>query len=383
MQKKRIAIFAENLYGGGVEKILQIICHNFDYERYDVTLYSSRYEDMPQGTYPSHLQHKYYFDPYPHSKTALCGFLAKVINKFKLTVYYHLSPEMFYRLFIRERYDVGIAFIEGYATRIVSGAPDGMKKIAWLHIELDNFHWTDVAYQSREEELACYSKLYKIPCVSQVVKQQADSLFALNDKTIVLHNPIDVERIRSLAKAPLPLPKNIDVVRIVAIGSLDKRKAHDRMLRISERLKAANNKFELLILGKGAEEQNLKNYISEHGLTDCVKMLGYQDNPYPYIASADFYVCSSFAEGYNTAVSEALVLGVPVVSTEVSGIREQLGENSEYGIITDNSEQGLYNGISKMLQDGKIEYYQNKAKERREIFNLQAQMQSIYNLIES
>lgn len=382
MNKKRIAIFAENLYGGGVEKILQIICSNFDYERYDVTLYSSRYEDMPEGTYPSNLRHKYYFDSFPQNKNPLCRFFAKVINKVKLTVYYHLSPEMFYQLFIRKCYDVGIAFIEGYATRIVSGAPEGMRKIAWLHIELDNFHWTDVAYQDRTEEATCYSRLYKIPCVSQVVKEQADSLFALADKTIVLHNPIDVEKIRSLSKEPLSLSKNEGVVRIVAIGSLDKRKAHDRMLRISERLKAANQKFELLILGKGAEEQNLKNYISQHELSDCVKMLGYQDNPYPYIASADFYVCSSFAEGYNTAVSEALVLGIPVVSTEVSGIREQLGDNCEYGIITDNNEASLYEGVTRMMDKTVRENYKLQAAERGMIFSLHESMTSIYKLIE-
>ena len=55
MVKKRIAIFAEKLYGGGVEKILQIICGNFDYTRYDVTLYASRREAMPIGTYPESL----------------------------------------------------------------------------------------------------------------------------------------------------------------------------------------------------------------------------------------------------------------------------------------------------------------------------------------
>ena len=62
VKKGRIAIFAEKLYGGGVEKILQIVCRNFDYSRYDLTLYASRKEEMPLGTYPEHLKIQYIFD---------------------------------------------------------------------------------------------------------------------------------------------------------------------------------------------------------------------------------------------------------------------------------------------------------------------------------
>lgn len=380
MNKKRIAIFAENLYGGGVEKILQIICCNFDYEHYDVTLYSSRYEDMPQGTYPSNLQHKYYFDSFHKSKNSLCKFLAKVINKFKLTVYYHLSPEMFYRLFIRKHYDVGIAFIEGYATRIVSGGPEGMKKIAWIHTDMTDNHWTTVAFQSSEEEKQAYHRFDKVVCVSRKAEEVARSIFAIN-KTMVLHNPLDVYSI--IKKSSITkVDKNI-CTRIVSLGWLIKVKGYDRLLRVMRKLVSESHNVELYILGEGQLRTEFEQYIEENGLKDKVFLTGFIDNPYPYLKSADIYVCSSYAEGFNTAISEAIVLGRAIVATDISGVREQLGENSEYGIITENSEQGLYDGICKMLQAGNIEYYQNKSKERREIFNLQVQMLSIYNLIES
>ena len=62
--------------------------------------------------------------------------------------------------------------------------------------------------------------------------------------------------------------------------------------------------------------------------------MGYQTNPYKYLAKCDLFVCSSHSEGFSTAATEALIVGVPVCSVEVSGMREMLGENNEYGVIT-------------------------------------------------
>ena len=174
VKRKRIAIFAEKLYGGGVEKILQIVCRNFDYHRYDLTLYCSRKEEVPIGTYPEHLKIQYIFD-------GGNGPVAKIKNKLKLLVYYNFSPAAYYRLFIRERYDVGIAFIEGYATRFLSGAPNGMKKIAWLHTDIENNHWTDVSYQGWNEEKACYQIFDKIVCVSSVVEKKAHEILGVEN----------------------------------------------------------------------------------------------------------------------------------------------------------------------------------------------------------
>lgn len=377
--KKRVAFFAESLYGGGVERILQTILLNFDYEKYDVTLYSARPEMLREGFYPIQLRHYHYFDK---GEDGLINKVKSIVkNKIKLWVYYHCSPRLFYKMFIREEYDIAVAFIEGYATRIVSGASEQTRKLSWLHIELESFHWTDVAYRNRLEEQYCYNKMYKIPCVSQIVKEQADSLFGLRLKTEIIYNPIDAEMIRFLSQAFL-LKRNTNRVRILSIGSLHKRKAHDRMLRIAKRMKMEGYIFELLILGKGSEEYNLKEYIEENDLIDCVKMLGYKDNPYPYLASSDFYVCSSFAEGYNTAVSESLILGIPVVSTEVSGIREQLGANGEYGIITENDEQSLYEGVIMMMKSSVRQKYKVKAMERGKDFSIANSMTKIYRLFE-
>ena len=76
-------------------------------------------------------------------------------------------------------------------------------------------------------------------------------------------------------------------------------------------------------------------------------MEGFQSNPYSYMKRSDLYVCSSYVEGFSTVVSEAVILGIPVVTTESSGMREILGD-SEYGLITENSDESLYQGMKKM-----------------------------------
>lgn len=371
--KKHIAIFAEKLYGGGVEKILQIVCGNFDYNRYHLTLYASCKEQMPMGTYPEHLKIYYYFDEGNSLAT-------KIKNKLKLLVYYHCSPSVYYRLFIRNRYDVGIAFIEGYATRILSGAPAGVKKIAWLHTDIENNHWTDVSYQSRDEEKVCYQVFDKIVCVSAVVERKAQEILGV-EKTVVLYNPIETKKIEELSK--ISVDKDEKKIRIVSIGSLIPVKGYDRLIRVVKKLRDEHVAIELLILGEGIERKSLEKLIKENDLGNIILLIGYVDNPYPILRSADIYVCSSYAEGFNTAITEALVLGRAIVSTEISGVREQLGKDGECGIITENSEDGLFLGLKRMIEQGSIEHYQQKAMVRGREFHLDVQMQKIYSVIES
>lgn len=381
MRKKHIAIFAERLYGGGVEKILQIICRNLDLGKYDLTLYSSNIEAIPVGCYPESINHAHYFSTVFQTDNLITKIIKLACNKIKLFCYYNFSPSIYYKLFIRNKYDVGIAFIEGYATRFLSGAPGDMKKIAWIHTDIEKNHWTKVAFRNSDEEIQCYTHFDKAVCVSKVVESQAKKCLNLSS-TVVLHNPIESDII--LQKSNLfEVPQKRHSVRLVSLGSLMPVKGYDRLIEVAKRLSNEGTDFELFILGEGKERENLTNLIRQHNLEEKVQLIGYLDNPYPYLRTADIYICSSFAEGFNTAITESLILGRAIVTTEVSGVREQLGDNAEYGIITDNSTEGIYLGIRQMLEPGMVSYYQKQARIRSSLFNLEKQMSHIYNLIES
>ena len=98
---------------------------------------------------------------------------------------------------------------------------------------------------------------------------------------------------------------------------------------------------------------------------------------------ADLYVCSSLYEGYNLTVAEALILEVPVLSTNCTGPCEIL-DNGNYGAIVENSEEGLYEGLKQLLNEpDKLLYYKEKAKERKDFFDEEQICKKIEGLFET
>lgn len=385
MKKKKIIFFAGSLYGGGAERILQIICSHFDFSQYEILMYSLHKNKQQNDYYPDDISFKYIFDVIEDGDSGWIRILKKIKNKAKLWIYYHCSPSVFYRLFIRDLPDVVIAFLEGYATRIVSGFPKGTKKIAWLHTEMLNNHWSKIAYLFNNDEEKAYLSMNHIVCVSLEVRRQLELVFPKVRTGMVLHNPVDISMIIQKSKEFLPphFKKKESTKRLISIGSLIEIKGHLRLLKAVKLLIQDGYDIELLLLGKGNLHDNLSKYIINNQLGDRVFLLGYQENPYNYLTSSDIYVCSSYAEGYNTAITESLVLGKAVVSTECSGVKEQLGENNEWGICVPNSEEGIYQGLKEMLEEKALRHYTKQAIIRGKSFTLDESMKKIYSIIDS
>lgn len=113
-------------------------------------------------------------------------------------------------------------------------------------------------------------------------------------------------------------------------------------------------------------------------------MVGYRTNPYKYVKNCDLYVCSSHSEGFSTSVTESLIVGTPVVATLCSGMTELLGENNEYGIVTENDEDALYKGIKKILTTPDLlDAYAAKAKERGKAFSTEKTVKAVEEMLES
>jgi glycosyltransferase involved in cell wall biosynthesis len=168
---------------------------------------------------------------------------------------------------------------------------------------------------------------------------------------------------------------------LVTVGRLEHQKGYDRLVKICKNLLGNGYEFELWIIGAGSQGNQLKQYIQENNLMATVKLLGLQDNPYKYMAQGDLFVCSSRSEGYSTAVTEALILGLPVITTDCSGMAELL-KNGECGMITENDDQALYEGLKRVLDDtALLEDYRKKAVERGKDFAIESLMEPIENLL--
>jgi len=172
-----------------------------------------------------------------------------------------------------------------------------------------------------------------------------------------------------------------DIPNLISVGRLIEQKSYKRLLRIHKRLVDEGLKHRLYIIGTGEQRDALQKYIKDNNLEETAYLLGFKDNPWKYESKMDMFVCSSIKEGFSTAVTEALILGLPVVTTLCSGMKEMLGE-SEFGLITDNDEDALYEGIKKMITDKEIyAKYKEKSVERGSFFNWEKTVKAVEELI--
>lgn len=266
----------------------------------------------------------------------------------------------------KERYDVEVAFFRGRAVKIISGSrnPDSVK-LAWVHSDFTKCKGITANFADIEAVKKAYAVFDRIVCVSKQAEKAFHERIGLSDKTLTIYNPIPVEEVRKKSLAPCPFEKKR--FTIVSVGHLYHVKGYDRLISACCGLSRSGYEFDLVIVGDGEERENLEKLSKELDFKNLT-LAGKQQNPYPYMREADLYVCSSRYEGYNLTVAEALVLGVPVLSTECAGPCELL-DNGSYGDIVENSEQGLANGIKRLLDDpGRLSGLKAKAEQRAGFF---------------
>ncbi|MBL0210403.1 MAG: glycosyltransferase [Holophagaceae bacterium] len=384
---KRMLIVANGLEGGGAEKVLITLINHLDSRQYDITLYSMVACDIHRLELMRPIHYRYFFEAVIPEDNELVRFWKKLRNKLKLLIFDFLPARWFYFLFVTGKFDIEFAAIEGYATKVISGSGNPTSlKIAWVHIDLFNLHWTDIVFKKPDEEKKAYCRFDKIVCVSAVVKENLDRLFEVHEKSLVLYNPVDVGDIRQKARELVPVPRSTSkLFRMVTAGRLAEQKGFDRLLDIHRRLLADGLAHELWILGEGPQRLVLEAYIREHHLEESVCLLGFQANPYAFINQCDLFVCSSRAEGFSTVATEAVILGLPVVTTDCAGMRELLltGEDS-CGLITGNDNENLYIGLKDILQDMTLlERLKEKARARGSAFSLEKTMNSFLGLFEN
>lgn len=377
--KHQILFLIESLSGGGAEKVLSTLLQHLDYSKLEVTVCCIT--DI--GKYVEEVKPYAYYTyilPNPSDLKGWKKFIYKLQYKF---IYNWLPLKWVYQWFIPHHADIEIAFVEGFATKLLSHSTNKKaKKIAWIHIDLEQFHWTKSIYKNLKEEETAYQQYNQLITVSETAKIGFQRKFHNVSTPIkTLYNPINSQEIIDKSKLTIPLPpKKKESVRLVSIGRFTKQKAYFRLLNIINQLNTLKYPIELWLLGNGEQRNLLEKYIKENHLENVVTLWGFQDNPYAYLAQCDLFVCSSISEGYSTAVTEALILGIPVITTNCSGMDELL-KGGECGIITENSEDALYKGLKQLLDNPiQLQYYKEKAIERGKDFSLEKLMGPIEKL---
>ena len=300
--------------------------------------------------------------------------------------YLHKLPHKWiYHKVCYGEFDVIIPYLQGVLTKIASYAPDSQKKVAWLHAEVvGNSKLFKIS--SHKNEFRQFFSLYDhIVCVSNLSMATLKKTTGLSVKISVIYNTFDVDGIRYMAREKLPGKRirNNKIVRLVSVGKLSEVKGYMRLIRVFCKLvKQDSMNASLTIIGEGEQRGLLECFANEHGIKDCISLPGFDSNPYKYISRSDLFVCSSYTEGFSSVVAESLILGVPVITTDCPGMHEMLG-NNEYGIITDNSEEALYEGLKRLLADPKLLiHYREKAQERSSFFSPEQTVTAVEQMLE-
>jgi glycosyltransferase involved in cell wall biosynthesis len=171
--------------------------------------------------------------------------------------------------------------------------------------------------------------------------------FSVINTRIIPHG-IDFDRVQRLAAEPVPdLPQQ---PYIVSLGRLTAAKDYPTLLRAYAEARGKGLSHNLVIVGSGELERELKSLAQSLDISSHTRFLGHRDNPYPYLKHADFFVLSSQSESFGLALIEAMALALPTIATDTPGPAEIL-ENGAHGLLVPiNSPPALADAILKFAR---------------------------------
>jgi glycosyltransferase involved in cell wall biosynthesis len=210
-----------------------------------------------------------------------------------------------------------------------------------------SFKFKEKNFISKVKHIYSFRKLYNnknLMSVSNGVKNDVLNNLKIRPKTIqTIYNPFDIEEVQTLGNEKIDL--NFDY--IINVAGLTKVKNQALLLKAFAKLDTG---LHLVLLGKGNQEQNLKQLSKKLKIENKVHFLGWKQNPYKYIKNAKLFVLSSNIEGFGNVIIESLILHTPVVSTNCpSGPNEILVDELSSYLAKVKDENDLKEKIESAL----------------------------------
>lgn len=329
-RKIKILFFIESLKAGGAEKVLINLVNKMDQTKFDITVQTVWRCDSDIYLVPG-IRYKYLYRSFSD------------INHLRYRVEAELG--LAYRFHVKDDYDIEVAYLECGPTKVIAQSTNKKsKKVAWVHSDFSIAHNKEFAEKTKRY----YEKYDKVVCVSQKSLKSFRDYYGENIEALIVHNVVDSDNIILKSKEPLPTDVEKKRFTICSVGRLTAAKKYERLINAAVRLKQDGYLFDIWIVGEGELRQDLENQIKAHKAEDYIKLMGFRENPYPFMREADLLVCSSIFEGYSTFITEGIVLRKPILTTDCSGMHELLDEY-EIGTIVENDDKEFYLGLKQCL----------------------------------
>jgi len=211
----------------------------------------------------------------------------------------------------------------------------------------------------------------KVVANSSSLACEVKEVFNLDSDVAVIHNGIDIEGIREKSKEEQSHKwLGDETPLILAMGYLkDDQKGFSYLLEALE-IVNRSKPARLIIIGNGKKEK-LEELSMKLSIRDKTDFFSTVPNPFPYVAKADIFACSSLYEGLSNVILEALALGKPVISTDHKHGANEIIEDGKNGILVPiRDPQKMAEAILKVLEDAELRRnLEEEARKRSENFS--------------
>ena len=337
---KRVCFVLPSLAGGGAERVAVQVLSALDERRWERSMYLFKREGPYLADLPASVR------------------LSSATSRSRIGKLLEL------RKFIRDtRPDLVVSFLS-YFTVLAAAktAAAGTRVVFVLGTPMSAFladadyHWKTPSHRTLFALMARagYNMADAIATTSQGVSDDLTRNFGVRESAIrIVHNPIDFDAMTDAVREPLDAGDEgaWKHPAIVSAGRLAEAKNFPLLLEamalVRRRLPAAR----LFILGQGDQEPQLRQQIASLGLSDAVRLCGFQRNPWKYIARADVFALTSRYEGFGNVLIEAMACGVPVVVTSSPGPLEVVRDNVDGVIVPEHTPAAVANALESVLTD--------------------------------
>lgn len=364
-----VLISSYDMEVGGVERSLASMLDNFDYESNDVDLMLFRHQGEFMNLISNRVRLLDEIEAYSTFRKPIRNIasekqyglaLSRLLSKFHTAMatrilklaepgYYQMQLMWRYALpflpRIDKRYDVAISYL--WPHDFVAERVKASKKIAWIH--------TDYSKIETNEKLdfRIWNKFDDIIAVSEDCRSSFLQKYgALENKVKVIENITSPEFIRKMSAESVENPMKVDKrLKLLTVARFSHAKGIDNAVRALKLLRDKGFKhIAWYVVGYGGDEASIRQLITDHNLENDFILLGKKINPYPYMKACDIYVQPSRYEGKAVTVTEAKILGKPVLITNYPTASSQINHGTD-GIICDLSVEGIATGIEELYSN--------------------------------
>ncbi|KRE51005.1 glycosyltransferase [Paenibacillus sp. Soil724D2] len=373
MHKNKILITVFDMEIGGIERSLINMLESFDYDKYDVDLFICHHSGDFLSLIPEKVNLLPQIPAYTvfrksmrqclqegHYSVLIIRLLSKVIAAMKAKLrnlkegpgYIQMQLDLKYTSYVlpklKKNYDLAISY--AWPHDIVVNKVEAAKKIAWIHTD-----YSELGIDNKLD-LAVWNKFGAIASISDACTEAFLKTYpSLQGKIKLIENITSPTFIKRMADEHCQLDECKEgTFYIVSVGRLSYVKGFDmavKALRILHDKGLTHIKW--FIVGYGGYEAELKELIVENRLEDSFVLLGKKINPYPYIRGCDLYVQPSRYEGKAVTVTEAQILGKPILLTNYPTARSQIEEGVD-GVICGLSIEEIAEEIERLHWDSDL-----------------------------